>query len=211
MTLVLRYMRLPDVPQVVTIDHLSFDPPWSARSYSYEVTESTYSHMVVLEQITEKPQRGWRRLLSGQTANSAREVVAYGGLWNVVDEGHISSIASHPAHRGRGFGELTLLGMIQRSITLKASYVVLEVRVSNTVAQQLYHKYHFTITATKKRYYHNNGEDAYEMRLGIDDSAVQTAIGDRFRAIMTRHHGTDDYTAAKPPRAPSPLQPPPFG
>jgi hypothetical protein len=48
MTLALRYMRMSDIPQVVMIDQLSFDPPWSARSYSFEVSESNYSHMLVL-------------------------------------------------------------------------------------------------------------------------------------------------------------------
>ncbi|MGV2435164.1 MAG UNVERIFIED_CONTAM: hypothetical protein LVT10_10055 [Anaerolineae bacterium] len=38
-------------PAVVHIDYLSFTNPWSARSYAYEVSQSDYSYMVVLEVV----------------------------------------------------------------------------------------------------------------------------------------------------------------
>jgi len=41
--------------------------------------------------------------------------------------------------------------------------VTLEVRVSNTVAQNLYRKYGFVITGTRPRYYRDNDEDAHIM------------------------------------------------
>jgi ribosomal-protein-alanine N-acetyltransferase len=46
---------------------------------------------------------------------------------------------------------------------MKANWVTLEVRVSNTVAQNLYRKYGMHIAGTRKRYYSDNGEDAYIM------------------------------------------------
>ncbi len=200
-TLTLRYMRPADIPQVVAIDNQSFDPPWSARSYAYEVGESSYSHMVVLERDTPASNaNGWRRWLPGWNGVQigSRLIIGYGGLWNIVDEGHISTIASHPGWRGYGYGEVLLAGMIRRAITLRAAYIVLEVRVSNGVAQKLYDKYEFRTTGTKARYYRNNNEDAYEMRLDLDDAALLARFERRYVAIQSRHNFADLYTAADP-------------
>ncbi len=203
MTLSLRYMQLEDVPQVITIDKLSFDPPWSTRSYNYEISESTYSHMVVLEQnAIPRPATGLRRLvqnLSGAPAPQARQVVGYGGLWHIVDEAHISTIATHPDERGKGFGEIVLAAMVRRAITLKAAYIVLEVRVSNVAAQTLYKKYEFEVVDTKPRYYHNNGEDAYDMRLNLNDLARRERIHKRFTELMYEYDVVDRYSDAPPP------------
>ncbi|MFO7322930.1 MAG: ribosomal protein S18-alanine N-acetyltransferase [Chloroflexota bacterium] len=203
MSLILRYMTMGDVPQVITIDRLSFDPPWSARSYAYEVSESTYSHMVVLEQTVEvAPATGLRRLVKNLSGaqQAERQIVAYGGLWHIADEAHISTIATHPAERGRGYGEIVLAGMVRRALTLNAAYVVLEVRVSNTAAQNLYRKHDFQITDVKPRYYHNNGEDAYDMRLMLTDPVMKQRIEERYASLRAQHRFIDQYTDVPPPR-----------
>ncbi|MCC6803397.1 MAG: GNAT family N-acetyltransferase, partial [Anaerolineae bacterium] len=142
MSLILRYMRLSDVPQVTVIDQASFDLAWSARSYQFEISESNYSYMVVLEQVMraagdDKPRIGWRRLVPSLNGGGDHDYLigGYGGLWNIMDEAHVSTIATHPDYRRRGWGEILLAGMIRRGIRLNAGYVVLEVRVSNYVAQ----------------------------------------------------------------------------
>lgn len=220
MSLLLRYMRLGDVDRVVEIDRLSFDSAWSARSYVYEVSESSYSHMVSLEQFAPKPEhpsprwRRWLRTLSGETpittstsngnGNSmngsgqsgvqlVNEVVGYGGLWHIADEAHISTIAVHPIYRGRGWGEILLAAMVRRGLTLDAQYIVLEVRVSNAAAQNLYRKYGFEVAGVKPKYYRNNNEDAYDMRLDITPTMRDT-FESRYAALQTRFHFTDLYT-----------------
>jgi ribosomal-protein-alanine N-acetyltransferase len=198
MSLVLRYMTVPDISQVVVIDRLAFDLPWSERSYEYEITEANYSHLVVLESISERVVRGWRRWLNGGYTLE-RRIVGYGGLWNNSNETHISTIAVHPDWRGRGWGEILLAGMVGRSITLNAACVVLEVRVSNTLAQNLYHKYAFETISVKPRYYRNNNEDAYDMRMNLDSAAVIARFNTLFAAIQTRQPFTDVYTHVTPP------------
>ena len=197
-TLTLRYMTTADIAQVVVIDNQSFDPPWSARSYGYEISESSYSHMVVLERKTNNDAAsGWRRILrglNGQPNDHQSQIVGYGGLWNIVDEGHISTIAAHPGWRGHGFGEILLAGMVRRAITLGAAYIVLEVRVSNSIAQKLYTKYEFETTSTKARYYRNNNEDAYEMRLDLHDPALIARFEARYEALKARLAFTDLYS-----------------
>lgn len=202
-TLMLRYMRVADIAQVTAIDNLSFDTPWSARSYTFEVTESNYSHMVVLEHSAPpKPLPRWRRWMqSGKTTPLQSEIVSYGGLWHIMDEAHISTIASHPQHRGQGYGEIALAGMIRKALLLRTSFIVLEVRVSNKTAQNLYLKYGFKTVNVKQRYYHNNGEDAYEMQINFDqDPSYSARFAPRYAELMARHGFIDEYTESAPIR-----------
>ena len=202
MSLTLRYMRLSDIPEVTAIDRMAFDPAWSARSYQYEITESHYSHMVVLEHADDKPLSNWRRIMGnfGVIPDYETTVVGYGGLWRIIDEAHISTIATHPNVRGRGWGEILLAGMLRRALTLDAAYVVLEVRVSNTVAQNLYHKYGFEVVGTKPNYYHSNNEDAYDMRLEMTTIPNYRATFEaRFQELIERHDFTDLYTDVEAP------------
>lgn len=195
-TLTLRYMQTADIPQVALIDTLSFDTPWSVRSFAYEVNESTYSHMVVLEYAVPQHTRRWRGLfqrLVGQP-DAQRQVVGFGGLWNIAGEGHISTIATHPDWRGRSFGEILLAGMVRRALVLEAEYVVLEVRVSNAVAQNLYQKYEFRTVDVKPKYYRNNNEDAYDMRLDLTDEAMIARFDRRFEDLRARVPFVDGFT-----------------
>lgn len=190
----LRYMRPGDIPQVVAIDNVSFNPPWSARSYAFEVSESSYSHMVVLENgQSNLSQNGWRRWLQPWVRPNG-VILGYGGLWYIAGEGHISTIATHPDYRGRGYGEILLAAMIRRAITLQAEYIVLEVRVSNIIAQNLYTKYEFQIAGTKPNYYRLDNEDAYDMRLDLTDEAMLARFDRRFAAIQARTQFVDHYT-----------------
>ena len=176
-TLNVRYMETSDISQVMTIDSVAFNPPWSERSYRFELNQSQVAHMLVLETFEEQAIPRWRQWLNrllGRHIKSEKKsiIVGYGGLWQVVEEAHISTIASHPDYRGRKFGEILLVSMVKRSIMLKAEYIVLEVRVSNSVAQSLYKKYGFEIHGTKKNYYQRDQEDAYDMRLMLTDDAI---------------------------------------
>jgi ribosomal-protein-alanine N-acetyltransferase len=205
MTLTLRYMRVADITQVAAIDQMSFTPPWTARSYQFEITESNYSYMVVLERAEERAAPAWRRIVPGLNGSSAdrAQVVAYGGFWNIMDEAHISTIATHPEHRGRGWGEIVLAGMIRRAVRLEALQVVLEVRVSNHTAQNLYQKYGFQTVSTKPKYYHSNNEDAYEMHLNLDHRYYRAHFEERFARLVAQHGLVDQFTETEPVRKPS--------
>jgi ribosomal-protein-alanine N-acetyltransferase len=193
-------MELDDIPQVVAIDNQSFDPPWSERSYVFEISESSYSHMVVLADDSRRTgANGWRRWLR-RWSHTPAQVLGYGGLWHIAGEGHISTIAAHPQYRGYGYGEALLAAMIHRAITLQAEYVVLEVRVSNTVAQNLYRKYEFSVIGTKPHYYRSNNEDAYEMRLDLNDEAALARFEQRFASLKVRVPLIDLYSTAPSPK-----------
>jgi [ribosomal protein S18]-alanine N-acetyltransferase len=196
-SLCLRYMTTADLAQVMQIDQLSFDIPWAENSYRYEIDESNHSYMVVLEYVQEKPVTRWQRWL-GLSQSVEEYIIGYGGMWNVIGEAHISTIAVHPRARGQGWGEILLAGMVQHSIRLGVEEVVLEVRVSNQRAQNLYRKYEFESVNVKARYYRNNNEDAYDMRLHIGDAAIQARFQQRYSALFTQHALTDQFSGNLP-------------
>lgn len=110
----------------------------------------------------------WRRSTLGRDAvesdgHSRYPVVGYAGLWLMVDEAHVTTIGVHPAHRGQGAGELLFLALTDLAVELHALRITLEVRVSNGGAQALYRKFGLDVAGLRRRYYSDNGEDAYIM------------------------------------------------
>jgi ribosomal-protein-alanine N-acetyltransferase len=165
-------MRLVDIEAVLDIDRLSFPLPWSASSYRYELTQNAHSYFFVAlapQSGAAAPRAGWRERLSDllrsspEAAAPPRLVVGYAGFWYIVDEAHISTIAVHPDWRGQGAGEQLLVAVLERALDLNAVQATLEVRVSNTRAQNLYRKYGFEEVGRRRRYYRDNGEDALLM------------------------------------------------
>ncbi|MCY3832396.1 MAG: ribosomal protein S18-alanine N-acetyltransferase [Chloroflexi bacterium] len=198
-------MRLSDIQQVATIDASCFEPPWSSDSYAFEIKESTVSHMVVLDRCPELPppatqrQNGWLSQLSGLLrghrgpSNGRGDIVGYGGLWKIEGEAHISTIATHPNCRGNGFGEILLAGMFGKALRLNADFIVLEVRVSNAVAQSLYQKYGFSRFGRRRNYYRSDNEDAWEMRVTLDVETRRRFIR-LYDELVDKHDFRDTYS-----------------
>ena len=211
MNLILRYMRADDIREVSRIDRLCFEPPWSRDSYAFEIKESKISHMVVLEEqappipVLPPQDDGWMRRLSGWMRQDSPAIakssliVGYGGLWKIEGEAHVSTIATHPEQRGRGYGEILLAGMFRKALRLKAEYLVLEVRVSNAVAQNLYRKYGFSRHGRKRNYYRSDREDAYDMRVSLD-SSVRQHFSQLYLELQQSHGFHDAYSVARHPR-----------
>jgi ribosomal-protein-alanine N-acetyltransferase len=84
-------------------------------------------------------------------------------MWVLFDEAHVTTIGVLPNQRGKGLGELMLVELFEAAQARGAEWLTLEVRVSNTPAQALYEKYGFTRQGVRRRYYSDNGEDAYIM------------------------------------------------
>lgn len=171
-------MELEDIPQVLEIDRESYTVPWPASAYRREIIHNRNAHYYVVRELApgeevpppvpEDDQR-YRRPLGflpwprREEAPRPGRIIGYGGMWLVLDEAHITTIAMRESHRGRGLGELLLGSMIQAAAEMGSDRVTLEVRVSNVIAQNLYRKYGFREEGMRPRYYSDNGEDAYIM------------------------------------------------
>lgn len=192
-------MQWMDVPHVMAIERKAFTLPWSDYTYRHELLENRNAHYFVARRLNgrrlSKPH--WlTRLLQPEPK---APIVGYGGFWIVMDEAHISTIASDEQWRGRGIGELMLLAMIERGIELGAQEVTLEVRVSNWVAQNLYRKYGFEVVGRRPGYYRDNDEDADLMTAFKVDrpeyqarfTALRAALEDRLRREVVRANRQD--------------------
>ena len=175
-------MTMADVPEVMAIERDSFSAPWPASAYRRELTENRNAHYLVLRLSAEAREslapatpalperRGFLsallpRVLLGHTPFASHEMTkaGYAGLWLMIDEAHITTIATRPQFRGRGYGELLLASLVEIALDINARWLTLEVRVSNEPAQALYRKYGFHAEGTRKRYYSDNNEDALIM------------------------------------------------
>jgi ribosomal-protein-alanine N-acetyltransferase len=114
-------------------------------------------------------------------------VVAYAGVWLMVDEAHVTTFAVLPAYRRRGIGGLLLSGLMALSADMGAAVVTLEVRLSNVAARQLYQRFGFRPVGVRPRYYSDNGEDA----LIMTTERLDTPEMRRLMALMASRYAID--------------------
>ena len=104
-------------------------------------------------------------------------MIAYGGMWVMFGEAHITNVAVDPAYRGRGYGRRLMLELMQVALRHDAESMTLEVRISNTVAQNLYTSLGFEVAGRRKNYYTDTGEDGLIMwNRKLRASTVDTAL-----------------------------------
>src|SRR5690348_9389272 len=180
-------MTMEDVPEVMAIERDSFLTPWPGNAYKRELGENRNAHYLVLRidpaqatnqdiETTEHPSQAqerrsfWSQIFPLNRSRELspappdrRRLAGYAGLWLMVDEAHITTIAVRPQFRGRGLGELLLVALAEIAYDVNARWLTLEVRVSNNVAQALYRKYGFKPAGIRQRYYSDNQEDALIM------------------------------------------------
>jgi [ribosomal protein S18]-alanine N-acetyltransferase len=185
-------MTLLDIPAVMEIEKVAFSLPWSARAYDYELRYNEMANYFVVRcqdrVVQENPslveKSGWRQVFSRlqQAPKSPAPIVGYAGFWVMVDEAHISTIATHPRWRRQGIAELLLIEMTERAAELEARVMTLEVRVSNHGAQRLYRKYGFAVVGRRPQYYSDNREDALIMTTASITSAEYQHVFQRNKA-----------------------------
>lgn len=102
-------------------------------------------------------------------------VVGYAGLWFDGDVTQVMTIGVDPVVQRHGVGRQLLTALIERSRKVKADAVLLEVRVDNAPAIEMYRDFGFEILGVRKRYYQPEDVDAYTMRLDLAVPADDTA------------------------------------
>lgn len=85
------------------------------------------------------------------------------GFWQILEEAHITTIATHPDFRRKGVAKRLMIDLIDECYKKMIKYVTLEVRASNVPAISLYEKFGFSTIGTRKKYYQDNNEDALIM------------------------------------------------
>jgi len=139
-------MTLEDIPAVLEIEVVSFQSTWPPNAFANELRDNKLAFYFVGR-------------LDGR-------IVAYGGIWVILEDSHVTTIAVAPELRGQRLGEEMLVCLLDEAIERGASWITLEVRESNEAAQRLYRKYGFTVVSTRRGYYSDNNESALVMWAG---------------------------------------------
>ena len=151
-----------DIRTVMRIESLSFTTTWPPSAFASELNDNKLAHYFVGRVF----EASGTNALDRESDPQDGELVAYGGIWVILEDSHITTIAVHPDWRGKNYGEEMLVHLLHQAIERGASWITLEARESNVVAQNLYRKYGFTIVSTRRAYYSDNGENAVVMWAG---------------------------------------------
>jgi [ribosomal protein S18]-alanine N-acetyltransferase len=153
-SLTVRPLGYSDLPQVIAIERRAFPTAWSLGMFVLELSKPSG---ICLAAIRESKLVGY--LICAR----------YADVW------HLMNIAVDPAARGQGVGKAPPEEVVDRACE-DASYT-LEVRPSNATAIALYERFGFRSAGTRRRYYHDTGEDAVIMWRTSETASTSSAPG----------------------------------
>lgn len=166
----LRPMAAADISQVMDIERESFPSMWPQTAYRRELTNKIARYTVISELTDEPPAPPspglWgaiRRIVGSDEAAPGERLLGFIGIWLMVGEAHVVTVAVREAFRRMGIGERLLIAGIEQAAEYDQEVATLEVRASNEAAQRLYEKYGFARVGVRRRYYTDNSEDAVLM------------------------------------------------
>jgi ribosomal-protein-alanine N-acetyltransferase len=136
-------MQFADIGEVRAIELDVFPTPWPSNAYQRELSSNRSAHYFCLWQSS--------------------SIAAYGGLWSVGEEAHVTTIGVRRREQGKGLGKAMFMALVNRSYALGANFVSLEVRPTNEPAIHLYESFGFKVMGRRRGYYTDNGEDAMVM------------------------------------------------
>jgi ribosomal-protein-alanine N-acetyltransferase len=128
-----RDLRRGDIDAVMAIDATAYPRPWERQLYLDDIGDPRRArHLVALD---------------------GRTVVGHGGIVYLDGDAHVSTVAVHPDHLGRGIAT----GIMGRLVDLAGGdgcrAMTLEVRVDNERAQALYRRCGFAPVGVRPGYY----------------------------------------------------------
>ena len=145
----IRRARLTDIPEIMAIERECFVEPWDEEVFVQTLEWAPFYFFVCI------PDGKIRGFVVGCMENTGSATY-----------GHISNLGVTAAYRRKGIGRL-LVARLERQFVLEgAEGVLLEVRVSNTKAQEFYRRLGYQEAFLLSGYY-SNGEDALVMMRDI--------------------------------------------
>jgi ribosomal-protein-alanine N-acetyltransferase len=136
----IRRLGYSDLPAIIGIERRSFTTPWSLAMFVLELS---------------KPSGICLAALQGQRIVGYLVCSRYDDVW------HLMNVAVSPERRRAGIAKQLIARLFEEAGG--DSRYTLEVRVSNQVAITMYERLGFRSAGVRRRYYHDNGEDALIM------------------------------------------------
>lgn len=146
MRAVIRRMQAADLPEVMQIELATFTMPWS---------ESTFRGLL---------RRNDSDLFVAEHEGS---IAGYAVFWAVTEQGELGNVAVAESRRGGGIGTMLVDAVLLHASERGVREIFLEVRKSNSGAQNLYKGFGFYEVGRRKNYYVEPVEDALVMRLDL--------------------------------------------
>ncbi|OZG49940.1 ribosomal protein S18-alanine N-acetyltransferase [Bombiscardovia coagulans] len=111
-------------------------------------------------------------------------IAAYGGFWYDGQDAELMTIGVSQNFRRQGLARQLLAQLIARAGSQGAKRMLLEVRVDNEPALNLYSSFGFQRLGLRKRYYQPEGIDAYTMAVNIGASDISPESGNESATHM---------------------------
>jgi ribosomal-protein-alanine N-acetyltransferase len=174
----IRPMQLSDLDAIMEIEPQSFGTHhWTRENFLRELDNGIATYLVLENVYARGSQNGSIQGASERSAGVDSSInedaeracnaevrrtgcLGYIGVWIVIDEMHIVTLAVDPSHRRQGIAEALLLSVLDLALKNNIRGVTLEVRLSNLAAQNLYRKYSFQRQGLRPNYYEDNKEAA---------------------------------------------------
>jgi ribosomal-protein-alanine N-acetyltransferase len=141
-----------DLPAVLAIERRSFPTPWSLAMFVLEISKPSGICLGI---------------------SDARGLIGYLVCSRYVDVWHLMNIAVDPDRRREGLARTMMLQMLEQAGV--GARFTLEVRTSNAGAIRMYERFGFRPAGHRRRYYHDNGEDALIMWLDTDTTRATSS------------------------------------
>ena len=162
----IRWMIRRDMPEVLAIEHASFDFPWCEEEF-----------LRVLRQ----------RNCIGMVAEVGEQVVGFMIYELHKNRLHVLDFATHPDFRRQGIGQQMVAKLVGKLSSHRRTRIVLHVRESNLESQFFFRSQGFRATEVIREHYGDTGEDAYLLQYLFDDSIIEEPA--TFRALANPLEG----------------------
>ena len=140
----IRRLTYADLPQVIAIERRAFPTPWSLAMFVLELSKPS-------------------GICLAASAPGSSRLDGYLVCSRYADVWHLMNIAVAPQRRREGLASDLMHELFDRAG--EGARFTLEVRTSNHAAIQMYERFGFRPAGHRRRYYHDNGEDALIMWL----------------------------------------------
>jgi ribosomal-protein-alanine N-acetyltransferase len=144
MTIQILELTNEDIDAILPLENELYHKPWLKKDYEYELNENPFAYYLKM------------------IDKDSNEIRGYIGFWIKFEYAEITKVSIAKKYQGYKLSKLLMNDAERRIRLAECVNITLEVRVSNTVAINLYKSCGFNIVATRKKYY-ENGEDAYLM------------------------------------------------